>query len=594
MPGRGCEHRKCDAMTVKKQIKATRPVKRRHAAESAVLEPVSGKPAVTKSDKFGSAISAYHEEILSQNEQLREAQFELEQSRDRYARLYEEAPVGYVTLDQNGVVEKANLTALKLLGASRETVVRRPLLVFVHEEDRGAFLNFLLICRSSAGPHKQWVEVRLRRLVGGFASVQLSSVGVCRDSGKGTVFLTALTDITGRVQSEGERRKTEEKIAQAVRERAAAQAANDAKDRFLAMLSHELRTPLTPVMLRLSAMVQEPGMEPQLRDDLNIVLNNIKLEVQLIDDLLDLSRILRGKFEPQMQEMDLRDVIRQAMEICDLDIRQKAMTIVPNIFSMPLPVRGDQLRLQQVFWNILRNAIKFTPNQGTITLSVIHAGDSIRVRVQDTGMGIEPNILPRIFGVFEQGNNAITRRYGGLGLGLTISKAILDAHGGSIEATSAGKDHGATFTVVLPAHAQAIAEQCPSAVDAQKPDAPAKKPLRILLVEDHDDTRLAVSKLLTKLGYDLSSAANAAEATTAAAKDHFDLVISDLGLPDIDGYELMRQLRAQHDIKGIALSGFGMEGDQLRSKEVGFAMHMVKPVTIEALQKAIHSIFATS
>ncbi len=295
-----------------------------------------------KMRKLGSAISAYHEEVLNQNEQLRETQIELEKSRDRYARLYDEAPVGYMTLDRSGVVLKANLTALKLLQAERDLIVHRPLLVFLHHEDRSAFLNFLLVSRGNPGDQKTWVEVRLRKAIGGYAHVQLSSVEVAGESVRGTVILVALTDVSGRVFAEEERRKNADQIADALRQRAAAQAASEAKDRFLAMLSHELRTPLSPAVLILSAMAESPNISPEMREDLASVLSNLELEVRLIDDLLDLSRMFGGKFAPKFEHIDLRDVIRNAVEICRPEFQHRDVVMSPTICRRAAPgVRGS-------------------------------------------------------------------------------------------------------------------------------------------------------------------------------------------------------------------------------------------------------------
>ncbi len=539
------------------------------------------------------ALSVYHEEVLAQNEELKEAQALLEQSRDGYARLYDEAPVGYMTLDINGVVEKANVTALKLLGLAAGSVLGRPLITFVKQEDRPAFLDYLLICRSSVSDRKQWVEVRLRKRNRDDAYVQLSSVGVGRDSGKGMVFLTTLTDVTGRVLLENERRKAEERVTEAIRERSALQAASEAKDRFFAMLSHELRTPLTPALLRLSALIADTGIRPDVWADIKLIFDNVKLECRLIDDLLDINRILRGRIEPHFQPLNLQDVIRRTLQICEPEIKARRLTLVDAADGGALPVQGDDVRLQQVLWNVIRNAVKFTPEGGQIRISASCENGMILVAVKDTGVGIESQDTTRIFNVFEQGTD-IAHRFGGLGLGLAISKAIVEAHHGRISAQSAGKDLGSTFTIVLPLDSSPAipwnspAEAPPAGVDV------SDKALRILLVEDHAETRVAIGRLLRKRGYQLELAATATQAREIADQKEFDVVISDLGLPDEDGYQLMRELRARHNLKGIALSGYGMEQDQTKSSEAGFNLHIVKPVTIDTLENAIVSICQTA
>ncbi|HEY1765256.1 MAG TPA: ATP-binding protein [Opitutaceae bacterium] len=570
-------------MSAARAKKASRPARPKAKKRPKTL----GASARRNLRRLGTTLSAYHEEIIAQNDQLIEAQTELERSRDRYALLYNEAPVGYLTLDVNGVIEGANATAIRLLGVGRDTILRRPLLVYVHEDDRPAFLNYLLVCRSTINQRRHWVEVRLRRASGGFAHVQLSSVGVAREIGKGIVYLTALTDVSGRIQFEIERRRSEENIVEAKRERATLQAANEAKDRFLAVLSHELRTPLAPAVLQLSVLARDDSIARATRDDLTFILECVRLEVRLIDDLLDLSRILNGKFELHPEHLDLRDIIHESLQVCSPDLTARELVVVPRLLSNPLRVFGDRIRMQQVFWNIIRNAIKFTPEGGTITIDGEAANEQAVVQVSDTGIGIDAEFLPRVFHAFDQGGRETTRRYGGLGLGMSLSRAVVVAHGGTIEAWSEGKGRGSTFTVHLPLDSTKEPE-VPSP-DRRAPDAsePGRRSLRILLVEDHSATRAAMMRLLRKLGHELDSVPNATEAEAAAQHKKFDLVISDLGLPDRDGYELMRELRRQYNLTGIAVSGYGMDKDMLRSRDAGFAMHLVKPITIDVLEKAI-------
>ena len=535
---------------------------------------------------------SYRERLLDQNFMLRQVQEELQGSRDRYVKLYNRAPVGYMTLDQNGVIEDVNTTALQLLDTSREMIIRRPLLVFVHPEDRSKFLNYLLVCRSNVTKHSQWVELRVRRAGGGFAHVQLTSAATPRDSGAGNVLLTTLTDVSGRVALEQEGRRTAEQLAEAERQRAKAHAANEAKDRFLATLSHELRTPLTPALLKLSALVQDSALSEGTRSDLRVVLKNLNLEVRLIDDLLDINRILRGKFAPELKSLDLRDVIRNALETCCVDNR--AHPVVDSFtYLNSLPVRGDQLRLQQVLWNVLANAIKFTPSEGGISVAARRTEETVTVRVTDTGIGIERDTLAHLGVPFRQADESITRRYGGLGLGLAIAKTIIEAHGGSLRIDSQGLDRGTTVTVQLPRD-MAPAVSVPEASNLAAGVPASKATPRILLVEDHDDSRATMSMLLTLLGYEVAAVRSAKEAVDCAAERDFDLVISDVGLPDRDGYALMQELRDTHSLKGIALTGYATDQAQERSKQVGFAMHMVKPVTVEALERAITSVVAAN
>jgi two-component system CheB/CheR fusion protein len=376
----------------------------------------------------------------------------------------------------------------------------------------------------------------------------------------------------------------------------AAEAANRAKDRFLAALSHELRTPLTPVLARVSNLEGEAGLDGKLRRELAVIRRNIELEARLIDDLLDVTRIARGKLELRCGTGDLRAFLEHALETCrSRGLEAKRLRLNVELAPVEHRVLADGPRLTQVFWNLLENAVKFTPRGGRIDVRSRHEdGGLLAVEVADTGIGIEPELLPRIFDAFEQGQRS--QRYGGLGLGLAISKSIVEMHGGTLTAASAGTDRGATFTVRLPrapAGAPAAAPGPPVAPAAMEP-APgpaAEYPLRLLLVEDHADTAEAMADLLRDRGHEVTVARCVTDALARAgasgATGGFDLVVSDLGLPDGSGLELMRELAGLYGLPGIALSGYGTEEDVRRSLEAGFARHLTKPVNIHALEAAI-------
>ncbi len=373
----------------------------------------------------------------------------------------------------------------------------------------------------------------------------------------------------------------------------AAEAANVAKDQFLAVLSHELRTPLMPVLTMVQSLEMEPSLSSEVHDGLAVIRRNVELEARLIDDLLDLTRISKGKLQLNFDTVDLHAAIENAVQICSVELMSKRLQLVVDLCAARHHVRGDAARLQQVFWNLIKNAIKFTPAGGRIT---IHSFDdprgSLMVQVRDTGIGIEPQALGRIFDAFEQADRSVTRQFGGLGLGLAISKALIDLHGGKLSADSAGPGSGATFTLEL----------LPTAAEVTiKPEQPATPTLaagaspdvRILLVDDHPDTNKAMARLLERLGYDVQTADSVQAALSAADQTRFDLLISDIGLPDGSGLELMRELLdRQHAIKGIALSGFGMEEDVKKSKEAGFYEHLTKPINFKRLEAAIKDLTA--
>ena len=399
----------------------------------------------------------------------------------------------------------------------------------------------------------------------------------------GVVF----NDITGRKSLEHQR---ELLLTQEEGLRKEAEAAVRAKDHFIAALSHELRTPLSPVVLTIAAMESDPDLPVRLRKSVAMIRRNIELETRLIDDLLDLNRVTSGKMHLQVQPTRMHAVLTQALQTCGSETSAKKLNIQLDLQADNDLVNADPARLQQTFWNLLRNAAKFTSEGGSIFIRTENSGGKVRLEVRDTGVGIEPEVLPRIFDAFEQGDTKITRQFGGLGLGLAICKAIMDMHGGAIRAHSDGPGTGATFTVELPA--AFITEQ---EVVAAQPlgHTNAAGHLRVLLVEDHPDTREVLARLLDAANYAVKTAGSVQAALQLAAAERFDVVVSDLGLPDGTGYDLMKQLRELHGIKGIALSGYGMVQDQQRSLEVGFLDHVVKPVNVSQLVTVIQRIVST-
>ena len=367
-----------------------------------------------------------------------------------------------------------------------------------------------------------------------------------------------------------------------------AQAASAAKDQFLAILSHELRTPLTPIFAILAAIEQYPDLPETIRSDLLVISRNLQLEARLIDDLLDLTRIGQGKISLQREITDVHSLIRSVHQLCQPAIDEQQVRFEMHLEAPHYHVLGDAGRLQQVLWNLLSNAIKFTPAGGTIELqtSVVDASE-LRVRITDSGRGIGFDSLERIFQPFEQGDLSVPLQFGGLGLGLAISKGIVDAHEGKIRAESFGRDQGATFTVSLPL---AETQQIPNA-PPPKPAPPAgSKSVRVLLVDDHEDTLEFMSRFLTLCGHEVVTASSYVKALSAGQQQKFDLLISDIGLPDGSGYDLMSALQARSPLKGIALSGYGMKADVDRSVAAGFSAHLTKPCDLSVLKAIIEKV----
>ncbi|HEY4638277.1 MAG TPA: ATP-binding protein, partial [Candidatus Udaeobacter sp.] len=303
----------------------------------------------------------------------------------------------------------------------------------------------------------------------------------------------------------------------------------------------------------------------------------------------------KGKLQLSFEAISVHQILQRAYEICRNEIETKNLEVNFGLRAAHTYVEADPARLQQVFWNLLKNSVKFTPEGGRITIETLNpAPDKIEVRVTDTGIGIEAETIDKIFDAFEQGQSDITRRFGGLGLGLTISKTLIDAHGGDIRVQSPGKNQGATFTVELntierPIERDGQGEDRPR---DRKPEAAVGNHRRVLLVDDHYDTCLGMKRMLERRGYQITVAHSAEQAVEKVRTQEFDLLISDIGLPDRSGYELMREVRVNKRLPGIALSGFGSEQDVNQAKEAGFAEHLTKPINFERLEKTIQTLLS--
>ena len=408
------------------------------------------------------------------------------------------------------------------------------------------------------------------------------------DEGRIVGVMGISRDVTGQKKSEQELREAKE----------AAEAANKAKDRFLAILSHELRTPLTPVLATVNYMESCPNLPAEFRNEVTMIRRNVEMEARLIDDLLDLTRISRGKIELHFEALDAHASLRRALEICQGDIESKQIGISQSLWAEEHHIWADPARIQQVFWNLINNAVKFTPKGGQISLRTWNEtvtnekGTSavrLNVEIADTGVGIAPEVLPRIFSAFEQGERTVTREFGGLGLGLAISRALdQDAQGhpdgpqprrGPRRHVYPGLRHrgiAASFGIL---HASAREPQVPKPAADPPGGRPRRHPPHDAPALDHvrlhrADRRLRRSRPRT------------------GRESSFDLLISDIGLPDGTGLDVMQHLRARQGIKGIALSGFGMEEDLRRSRDAGFSRHLTKPINLQTLQQTIDEVLS--
>ena len=402
------------------------------------------------------------------------------------------------------------------------------------------------------------------------------------------VIITTLRDNTGKIRGFS---KVTRDITDQVRsrefeaEKIAAQKAGKAKDDFLAALSHELRTPLTPALAAATYLQDNAEKLPSgFAEDVEIIKRNVQLQARLIDDLLDLTRIARGKLHLELEDCDAHTIIENALETAHSAIAAKQLNVSTDLEAKKCHILADCIRLQQVFWNLINNAVKFTAQGGQISIRTFNdKAGRFHFEVADTGIGIEPQRLASLFRPFEQADPSVNRQFGGLGLGLAISKRLVDLHHGRIEAESAGRSFGATFKVTL----DTLSDGSTAIGLNNRIGGKTSKRLRILLVEDHQDTRRALSRLLTHFGHNVVTADNVESAINVIGSNNIDVVLCDIGLPDGSGYEVAARARTNEHIKTIALTGFGTEQDVQRSKEAGFDFHLVKPINFQELQTVL-------
>lgn len=362
--------------------------------------------------------------------------------------------------------------------------------------------------------------------------------------------------------------------------RARAESANRAKDELLALVSHELRTPLTAVLTTAEILLQDNELSADQRELLAGVRDGVLQEARIVGDLLDTTNLAAGKLHLKVDRADVNRVLGDIAQELAREAREKPLELRMELSPGELAARADAQRLEQVFRNLVGNAVKFTPSGGSIVVRSALEGDRVVVDVEDTGMGISAELQQRLFEPFEQGDRSITRQFGGLGLGLYLARSIVELHSGRLTLHSDGEGQGCRFRVELPMWA-------PGTLPQSAPAAPAPAMPRgrtVLLVEDNVDTLRALARLLGRMGYTVVPARSAAEALQAANQNSVSLVISDIGLPDRSGWELMSQLHREKGLQGVAISGFNTEEDRQRSTDAGFIAHLVKPVTFQDLQ----------
>jgi signal transduction histidine kinase/CheY-like chemotaxis protein len=389
--------------------------------------------------------------------------------------------------------------------------------------------------------------------------------------------------------NEGLERRISERTMELARANEALCEADRRKDDFLAMLAHELRNPLAPVRNALQ-LLKMPGLGAEdARRARDMMDRQVRHMVRLVDDLLEVSRILRGKIELRKERVDLATVVARAVETAQPTIDAQGQELHVSMPEEPIPLEADLVRLAQVFCNLLVNAAKYTNKAGRIWLMAERSGGEAVIRVRDSGIGIAPELLPRIFDLFIQADRSLARTQGGLGLGLTLVRRLVQMHGGSVTATSPGVGQGSEFMVRLPALAEGVPEE---SAGAEEPVRAAEVRRRVLVVDDNVDAAESTAVLLRFSGHEIAVAHDGHAALQAVRDFRPEIVLLDIGLPGMSGYDVARALRALPECRGMvlaAVTGYGQEEDRRRSREAGFDYHLTKPLAPSALAEVIVS-----
>jgi PAS domain S-box-containing protein len=534
---------------------------------------------------------------------------ELRRSSQLLRGTFEQAAVGIAIASLDGCMVQTNAKFQEIMGYSAGELASLRFMEVTHPDDREATAVNVKQLLVGEIPHYAMEKRYIRK--DGVPIWSLTTVTLMRaESGQPVRFIGVVEDITERKNTEQALQHSEQMLREALEDRrvlleseraarSAAERLSEMKDEFLATLSHELRTPLSAILGWAHILRRGAGKPGDLAKGLDVIERNSRIQTKLIDELLDTSRITSGKVRLDVQPMDPAVFVLAAVETVRPAADAKGIRI-EHAFEVPAAtVAGDPNRLQQVVWNLLSNAIKFTAQGGTVEVKLTRVGSEVEISVRDTGVGISAEFLPHVFERFRQADASTTRRHGGLGLGLAIVRSLVEQHGGSVHAASAGEGQGATFTARLPlaqrqGRSQPGAEQ-PS--QAGRPDADVASQdfravdlagLKVLVVDDEPDARILLERVLGECEASVLVTSSAEEALRLLDTESADVMVSDIGMPDVDGYELMRRIRALGQLRGgsmpaIALTAFARPEDRQRALDAGFHEHMPKPVELSEL-----------
>lgn len=483
---------------------------------------------------------------------------------------------GVILLDGDGMVVQANQAIDRILGRPWSEVIGRSfheLMDIPADSEHSAFLKML---------QTQHREVFERTLAGRWLHVAVDPVKNQQGIVKGALGI--VSDVTDRRGMEEELRRRAEGLA----------AADRRKDEFLAMLAHELRNPLAPILNCLELIRHETATNPHLGELLGIAEHQVRHMSRLLDDLLDVSRFTQGKIQLRKEDLDVSTIVAHAVETATPLVEAKGHQLTVTLPRVPVRLHGDPTRLEQVVANLLNNAAKYSEPGGRITLTADRNGDELVLRVKDTGIGLSPEMQARVFDLFAQADLSLDRTQGGLGIGLTLVRSLVEHHGGSVSVQSPGLGQGSEFTVRLP-----LPGELSAAFPEGAPPAGHTVPemLSVLVVDDHRDSALSLARVLKSWGHTSRVAHEGTGAIEAVIAEPFDVVLLDIGLPGMDGYEVARQIRNQANAPGlvlVALTGYGQQQDLRRSEEAGFDRHLVKPVNLGTLRDLLNTLGSSS
>jgi PAS domain S-box-containing protein len=566
------------------------------------------------------------EELRVQNDALIQTRIEVEAERQRYHDLFEFAPDGYIVTSVAGVIREANQATASILSINRKFLIGKPFFNFIAEEDRSVLRSKLNELSQTKVTPSEEIEVPIRSRSGEMRQIAISLAPVLEQDEKLVAYRWILRDITQRKQVEEEvkslnaeleqrvvertaqleaaNREKDESLAREQQARAEAEAANKSKDEFLATLSHELRTPLNAILGWTHILRTHLLDHDKAAHAVEVIDRNAKGQAQIVDDILEVSRIITGNLHMKRETLSLKPVIEAALDSVQHSADEKQISITSSLDPAVGFVSGDPLRLQQVVLNLLSNAIKFTPGGGSVHVRLERVNNSARISVSDTGEGIKSDFLPYIFERFRQAESASTRRYGGMGLGLSIAHHIVKMHEGMIRAESGGEAKGTTIVVDLPLidrgrpATEEVSQPRPAIITPFVSAEPRLNGVWVVVIDDEPDAREMIKVIMEQWGARVTALATVAEVIDALAGEangqRPDVLVADIAMPEEDGFDLIRKVRKLKPERGgtipaIALTAYAAKEDRLRTLSEGYHLHLSKPVSLIELASAVES-----